>query len=194
MKTLAFYSLLMCLLNFNVQGQGPEEPTMENSKSPFDLNSEKESLEFREKNPNEWSFTIKEKYVGEFIDNPADFVVQNFKIEDFLSSLNQLDHEFYDVNFKCKKGYLEARYSRSGELVEIFQKFEDVALPRELMHQLYRDYKGWKMITNKSVATFKEDGSNRTIYRIQLRNGDRKKLVKIPSEPFQFPGSEKLKS
>lgn len=189
MKTLAFYSLLMCLLNFNVHGQGSEEPTMINSKSPFDLNSEKESLVFREKNPNEWTFTIKEKYAGEFVKNPADFVVQNFKIEDFLSSLKRLDHEFYDVSFRSKKGYLEARYSRKGELVEIFQKFEDIPLPRELMHQLYRDYKGWEMISNKSVATFKESKSNRGVYRIKLKKGDLKRIVKIPLESFPFQGS-----
>lgn len=197
MKTLAFYSLLMCLLNLDIHGQEPGNPhrknhSVENFNQASFLTSEKESLIIREKNPNEWSFTIEENYAGEFVKDPAGFVIQNFKVGDFLGSLRDLNHEFYDVVFKCKKGYLKARYSRKGELVEIYQNFEDVPLPRELRHQLYRDYKGWEMITNKSVGSLKEGKSNIVVYRIKLKNGDRTKIVKIPSESTHFPGSIKI--
>lgn len=190
MKTLVSFSLLMCLLIFNSYGQGPMNTDLQKNKMPFFLNSENESLIILEKKFNKWNIKIKEKYAGEFIKDPVGFVVINFKFEDLLSTIKQPGHEFYEVTFKCEKGYLEARYSKEGRLVRIFQNFEDIPLPRVIRHKLYRDYKGWEMISNKSVATFNEESKfNRVVYRIKLKNGNQTKIVKVPSETFYFPGS-----
>ncbi|CAM4025724.1 hypothetical protein [Gillisia hiemivivida] len=129
---------------------------------------------------NSLSFTVKEKYNGEFSKNPIQFMKQNFDFKGLLSSLEGSD-DFYEflVTFKSKKGYLEATYNIEGELVNTYQKFSNKTLPLDIRRQVYTQNQGWTMVSNKYVASGRFDRIDKEFYKIKLANNNKLKNIKV---------------
>tara|TARA_R100000935_G_C2831403_1_gene165300 strand:+ start:1716 stop:2270 length:555 start_codon:yes stop_codon:yes gene_type:complete len=131
-------------------------------------------------NINSVGFTIKENYIGEFSKNPIQFMKQNFDFQELLSSIdNKDDFNGYLVTFRSTKGFLEANYTSEGKLKDTKQMFIDKALPNSLSKQLYSENAGWTMVSNKYLASGKEDRIDSEVYRIKLENGSKSRRVKL---------------
>jgi hypothetical protein len=125
-------------------------------------------------------FIVKENYLGEFSKNPILFMKQNFDCKAILSSVNNADDfDEYLVTFKSNKGYLEAVYTNEGNLVKTHQVFKDKLLPLDLRRQVFTNYQGWTMVSNKYVASGKLDRIDKEYYKIKLENGNKSRNIKI---------------
>ena len=123
---------------------------------------------------------VKEGYTGEFSENPIKFMKDRFDFKEFLSAIvNKDDFDEYLVTFNSSKGFLEAIYTNDGDLVQTYQRFQDIALPPSVRNQLYLENKGWTHVSNKYTASGKSDGLDRELYKIKLENGNKKRTVKI---------------
>jgi len=123
---------------------------------------------------------VKENYVGEFSKNPIQFMKQNFDFKEFLSAvLNAKEFDEYVVTFNSKKGYLEAIYTNEGEIVQTLQKFNDKVLPLDLRRQVYTSNQGWTMVSNKYVASGRNDKIDKEYYKIKMENGSKSKSIKV---------------
>jgi len=123
---------------------------------------------------------VKEGYTGEFSKNPIGFMKEKFDFKEFLSAIvNKDDFDEYLVTFNSSKGFLEAIYTNDGDLVQTYQRFQDIALPPAVRNQLYLENKGWTAISNKYTASGKSDRIDREVYKIRLENGNKKRSVKI---------------
>jgi len=133
------------------------------------------------------AFVIRENYVGEFSKNPIKFMKENFDIQNFISYLDQKKstdfqkshYESYRVTFSTNKGYLEAKFSKDGELTETAQKFKNILVPSDIRTELYTNYKGWNMVKNTYTASGKSDQIDKELYRIKLKNGNKSQIVRI---------------
>lgn len=96
-----------------------------------------------------------------------------------MSAFNTEDFDEIEVRFNNSKGYLKATFDKNGNLVNTFQKFKNIALPRNIQEQLYKENMGWSMTKNKYVASGKSDLIQKEKYRIRLSNGDQKKSITI---------------
>ena len=133
------------------------------------------------------AFMVKESYAGEFSKNPIKFMNENFDIQNFISYLDQKkstdlqksNFESYQVTFSSNKGYLEAKFSKDGELTGTAQNFKNILVPLNVRRELYTNYKGWNMVKNTYTASGKSDQIDKELYRIKLKNGNKSQIVKI---------------
>jgi len=182
MKNLIIYSLL---LFFVVSVKAQEVTQLEETTITF------ESIGFDVvSNLDNYSFIVKENHVGEFSKNPINFMKENFDIQSFISfldrqnrsNLQKTDYESYRVTFSSDKGYLEAKFSKDGELTETAQNFKNILVPLNVRRELYTSYKGWNMVKNTYTASGKSDQIDKELYRIKLKNGNKSQIVKIVPE------------
>ncbi len=124
-------------------------------------------------------FKLKESYAGHFTENPIRFMQENFDIDEFLNAIDTEDFDEIQVSFINRKGYLRATFDKNGNLVNTFQHFKNIALPRNIQEQLYNENRGWSMTKNKYVASGKSDMIQKEKYRIGLSNGKQKKNITI---------------
>ena len=183
MKTLIFYSILFC---FAAMGQAQVVTQLDEARISINPLAVKISS-----NVNDEVLSISEEYPGEFWANPIGFMEDKFDINDFISSLDVKDVDSYLVTFKTNKGYLEADFSKDGDLTSTNQQFKDILLPLELRQRLYENNQGWTMIKNSYSAKGTGDRVDKEIYRVKLQYGNKTRRVKmVPS----IVGSSKVAS
>lgn len=173
MKNLIFYSLLIC---FIATAQSQEITELKEARVILNPVSEKLTG-----NVDELTFNVKEKYTGEFMENPLGFMKNNFNIWSFIEPFDK-KYDSYLISFKTSKGSLNALYDDEGELKRHNQSFKDVVLSRKIMVDLYRDHKGWTAVGNKYIARGHGDQIKKAFYKIKLVNGNRKQTIKIEQQ------------
>ncbi len=167
MKTLIFSIVLVLCAGYS-QAQITDLEEVRLSISPVDLNV-----------ANSFKVTIPENYVGEFEKDPLAFMKNNFDIREFISQVQSEDYETYLVSFRSRKGELRAEFDKVGDLLSTNQRFENILLPMDICHQLYREHKGWAMVKNAHIARSRNGVVNKDLYHITLMNGKEKKKLKI---------------
>ena len=128
---------------------------------------------------NKFTFALKESYHGEFEKDPLAFMNQNIDMERFLDLVKDKKYSQYQVKLKSSKGTLQADFDRNGKLRSTTERFEDIAVPRELMAQLLRDHQGWTMVKNIHVTKGEKGRVAKEFYKIKLENGKQSKKIKI---------------
>ncbi len=135
---------------------------------------------------NSFTVNIKETFTGEFEKDPVEFMKTNFDMAEILETLGVGEnYSYYNVMFKTKKGELNANYSNKGKLLSFISKFENIAVPSSLQHQLYRDYKGWAMVENSHVKRESNGSVIREFYRVTMQKGNKKKNLKIKTSDIE---------
>ncbi|HEY9185420.1 MAG TPA: hypothetical protein VIM94_08850 [Salegentibacter sp.] len=174
MKNLIFYSLLIC---FFATAEAQEITKLDEARIFMNPVSEK----LIAGKADEFTFSVKEKYTGEFMQNPVRFMVNNF---DILGLIEHLDkgYDTYLVSLKTSKGALNAEFDDEGELGRHRQSFKDVKLSRKIMVDLYRDHKGWAVVGNKYVARGKGDQIKKAYYKIKLVKGNKSQSIRLDEE------------
>jgi hypothetical protein len=169
MKKLIFYLVLVLFAGITNAQEFTELEQAEVEFSP--LTSE------LIRNGNNFSYTVKENYSGEFESDPLEFVKTHFNIKNLISH-NQVERiENYFVTFKSKKGSVSADFNNEGDLLKSTSRFKNIALPRELRHQLYKDHKGWIMVSNIHITHGRNGVVDSDSYKVKLVNGKERKNV-----------------
>ncbi len=173
MKKVILFLFVLCCGFATMQAQ--EVIQLDEARLGFELEAIEVDSEF-----GEIRCIVKESYTGEFSENPIRFMTEKFDFKDLLSAIvNKDQFDEYLVTFNSSKGFLEAIYTNDGELVQTYQKFQDIALPPAVRNQLYLENKGWTAISNKYTASGKSDRIDKEVYKIKLENGNKKRTVKI---------------
>jgi hypothetical protein len=129
------------------------------------------------RNGNNFSYTVRENYVGEFESDPLEFVKAHFNIKNLISQVKGERIENYFVTFRSKRGSVSADFNSQGDLVKSTSRFKNIALPRELMHELYKDHKGWIMASNIHITRGRDGVVDHDTYKVKLVNGKERKNV-----------------
>lgn len=169
MKTLIL--LMVLVLTMTTQAQDVIEPKEANLIAP---NSAKILTQ-----GNQQSFTVTEKARKEFSLDPIAFQRKNFDIQEYMNRFKDKNLDTYYVIFKSSNGRLEVQFDKNGKLTKNSQWFSNVDLPRDIKYQLHNEHKGWVMIKNKYFSKGREGMTEKTIYRIKLKNGNKTRQIKI---------------
>ncbi len=124
-------------------------------------------------------FTILEEYSNQFQKNPLGFMKENFDIFPFIEQMKGKNDIPYLVEFKNRKGYLNANFDKRGTLVSTSQKFKNIPLPLAVSRELVKKYKGWAVTKNLYIASGKGENLDKELYKITMKNGKKSKNVKI---------------
>ena len=107
---------------------------------------------------------------GDFHRDPIGFLKRNLDMSAVIRMADE-NTGSYSVTFRSTKGTLIANFDRQGALKSTSQKFRNIALPRDLREELYRDHKGWAMVRNKYVAKGDAHSVEKQAYHIKLKKG-----------------------
>lgn len=169
MKTLIFYLVLMLLTGITNAQEITELKEARVNFAPFSSEVVRSGDNF--------TFKVSETFAGEFEEDPLLFLHKNFKVNNLLSEIRENNFKYIYVTLISSKGNLEADFNNKGELVRTSSRFKNVVLPRNLIHELYRDHKGWAMVKNVHITRGREGMVDEEIYKIKLKNGKERKNI-----------------
>ncbi len=125
------------------------------------------------------SSTVRETARKEFSLDPIAFQKRHFNIQEYMNHFKDKNYDTFYVTFKSSNGRLEVQFDKKGKLKRNTQWFTDVDLPVEITQQLHKEHNGWNMIKNKYFSKGREGLTDKTVYRIKLKNGNKTRHVKI---------------
>ncbi|WP_373058301.1 hypothetical protein [Zunongwangia sp. H14] len=134
------------------------------------------------------SFVIGEAYTSQFHNNALAFVKKNFDIQEFIENNSNKNSNSYEVIFKSQKGFMKVVYDGEGKMQSSYQKFKNIALPYEVRNEIYRKYQGWDVTKNSFVAKGNKDNIDKSFYKIQVQNGNKKERFKLPVAESSLEG------
>lgn len=124
-----------------------------------------------------YTFTIEEKYVGEFEEDPIKFLNTYFDGPKFINKVLDRNISSVEMDFRTSTGGLKATLDKNGEIERTFHECQDLLLPKEVRKEIYRDYKGWTMVENNHIAKGKAGKIDKEFYKIKLvKDGEVKKV------------------
>lgn len=128
---------------------------------------------------NSFSVNIKENYSGEFENDPLTFAKNHFDIKEVISELGVNAYNNYEVSFISKKGELKVNFDRKGKQTGSSMRFENIIVPSQLRHQLYRDFQGWTMVRSLHIASESNGRFQKDYYKVTMKKGNQTKKLKI---------------
>lgn len=169
MKTVIFYLVLMVLGT----GHAQEFTELKEAKVFAPLSSHVQ------RDGNNFSFRVKESSIGEFEKDPLAFMESNLDIDNLVKAVADKNIKSIHVEFKSRKGFLKANFNRDGDLIKTSSRFENIILPEDLRHELYRNHKGWEMTKNVHVTISKNGTVKKDYFRIKLEKGKETKKINL---------------
>lgn len=88
----------------------------------------------------------------------------------------------YTVIFSEGSNHIDAVYAKDGKLIQSEGVFENVPVPYSIGYELAKTYPGWEFHKSWCYSTFSTEGSSEISYKIQLKQGNKTKLVKFNSQ------------
>jgi len=132
--------------------------------------------------PDEYRYEVNDGFTDEFAKDPISFVESYFDISNLIEEVKHKDYDYYMVRFTTNNGFLEAKYSKDGELNRTRQIFKNAVLPLAVRNELFRQTEGWSMVKNTYIAKGKSNILDKEDYRIKVVKGNKKKIVKIDAK------------
>ena len=171
MKTLVITSFILCFSLASVAQEIRELAPAHIKVAPISL--------IKTNVPHEYAYIVNRNYGREFAKNPIAFMKAYFDIKDFMVSVKHKNYDSFQVIFNAENGFLNANYSKKGELTKTSQRFKNIPLPLAVRRDLYNKTKGWTMVKNTYVAYGKADRLDKERYRIKVKKDGKSKIVKI---------------
>jgi hypothetical protein len=168
--------LVLCLLLFGFLSSGHSQILLKEAK----VDSKLKSLKL---DPNQQlTLKIPEKSVGEFQEDPLSFMKNHFEIQKFIMDNQDLQYPLYIVTLKSKKGFLEARFTQSGELISSFQKFKNVRLPENARLQILEKYRDATIAGNRYLATSNGWDIDKAHFKVKIRSNGKIERLRIDKD------------
>jgi len=89
------------------------------------------------------------------------------------------DFEFYTVSFYIPDGKIVAEYDNEGKIIRTIEKFKKISLPNDVKTALLERFPNWTVTNDVYRVTYTEDNGAKKIYKLMLKNGDKKMRVKL---------------
>lgn len=88
------------------------------------------------------------------------------------------DYDSYFVSFYLPEGQILASYDKDGVLLSTAEKYKDIALPSEVRNAVAQRFPKWSMTKDIYLVSYKQENTTNKVYKITLKNGDKRLKVK----------------
>ncbi|MFZ0489643.1 MAG: nicotinate-nucleotide adenylyltransferase [Salegentibacter sp.] len=88
------------------------------------------------------------------------------------------DYDFYDITFFIPEGKILAAYDRDGKVLRTVERYENSALPREVITAVTKRFPGWTIAKDIYLVNYHETKGMKKRYKLRLENGDKTMWVK----------------
>lgn len=123
--------------------------------------------------------------------NPEDVADVNVKmLEEKVASFDLENAEFYDddydlyrVRFYIPEGKILAAFDEDGNIIRTAERFKNVVLPSKIKKAIGKRFPGWGVAKDLySVRYYQSTGVTKKMYKVTLKNGDKKLKVKVDED------------
>ncbi|MCW5516246.1 hypothetical protein [Muriicola sp. Z0-33] len=87
--------------------------------------------------------------------------------------------KYHEFSFDQEFGHIYATYDRNGRIVRSDESYKDVILLPPTRNSIYSTFPDWEIVGNKYEVLYKLEGETQKVYKIKLKNGNKRKRVKI---------------
>jgi hypothetical protein len=98
------------------------------------------------------------------------------------SDFYQDDYDYYEITFYIPEGYILAAYDKNGEILRTAERFNDVALPQEVITAVAKRFPNWVLKKDVYLVSYYESGNISKKYKITLENEDKRMKIKTDAE------------
>lgn len=93
---------------------------------------------------------------------------------DFMPSSIQVSFEL-----ESGDGKLQATYNEKRKLISVVENYENVALPYNVSRYVYKEYPGWKIVSDKYNYSQENGAITKKEYRLTMTNGNKTKKIRV---------------
>lgn len=87
--------------------------------------------------------------------------------------------KYHEFSFDMEDGHIYATYDRNGQIVRSDESYKDVILLPPTRNSIYKTFPDWEIVGNKYEVLYKLEGQTEKVYKIKLKNGNKRKRVKV---------------
>jgi len=133
----------------------------------------------------EVSLDVNSKYLNAIASEDLDINVKNLEKETAFyklaeSGLNMEEYDSFKVVFEIPEGKIIARYNKECEILNTFEKFKNVQLPRTVLISVSEQYPNWRIVDSFYKVYYNgETGNAKKQYKVKVENGTKSKQVKL---------------
>jgi hypothetical protein len=90
------------------------------------------------------------------------------------------EHDRYIVSFYIPEGKVLAAYDKNGKLIHTAEKFQNVAVPKEVMEGIAKRFPNWTVSKDVYKVSYYDKGGavTKKVYKVLLENGDKRMRIK----------------
>lgn len=88
------------------------------------------------------------------------------------------DYNYYEITFYIPEGFILAAYDKNGEIIRTAERFNDVALPKEVIASVAKRFPMWVIKKDVYLVSYFESGKITKKYKITLENGNERIKIK----------------
>lgn len=88
------------------------------------------------------------------------------------------EYDNYFVSFYIPQGSILAAYDKDGRLIRTAEKYSDIGLPQAVREAVVKRFPNWSIAKDAYLVTYNEDKGAKKVYKILLKNGDKRMKVK----------------
>lgn len=92
-----------------------------------------------------------------------------------------LKYDNYLLILETKSGTLAAKYNSKGKLLGVVEKYEDIRLPKEVLHSIYDSYPEWTIMKDKYYYSQKDGNIEKKQYKLTIQNQEKTKMLTVLS-------------
>jgi len=95
------------------------------------------------------------------------------------SELYQDEYDTYEITFFIPEGRILAAYDKDGNIIRTIEKFQDIALPKNVSKAVAKRFPGWAISKDVYLVHYSDQTGASKKYKITLSNGDKRMKVKL---------------
>ena len=89
------------------------------------------------------------------------------------------DSKGIKVVHRATNGYIATVYNKMGQIVTSWERFTDVAPPKNIQNLVARNFKGWEIVGNKYISIYDQGKVKIKLYKLKLSKEGRTKRATI---------------
>jgi hypothetical protein len=124
-------------------------------------------------------------YISKVLDDNAPLKVK--KLEKTVASYDVTEHPNYyagdiyafDVIFQESNARVIATYDEAGKILKSFERFKNIALPKDIVKQIMAKYPGWHFESDTYLVRYFSGKEAKKYYTVKLLKDNNKVNLKI---------------
>ncbi|WP_435623322.1 hypothetical protein [Flagellimonas sp.] len=102
----------------------------------------------------------------------------NYDVQELADGQSD-DSKGIKVIHRSTNGYISTVYDEMGRVVTSWERFRDVAPPKNIQKLVARNFKGWEIIGNKYISVYDKEKVKTKRYKLKLHKEGSTKRVTI---------------